>query len=109
MSATITTPAELDALPDYTLLLDRSNVPLRRMAWGWTTWNAREAIPAGIVIAGGAPLTVLYRPDAEPAPVTITAERVGEAWESVNDTRLSPSDRDHLHAMLAASGIEVSR
>lgn len=115
MSTTINTPAELDALPERTLLLDRSNVPLRRTARGWEAWNAREAIPAGVVIAGGAPLTVLYRPDAEPTPVAITAEQREAMGRALARRMSSAPDLDapgwltHVDAMLDASGIEVSR
>ena len=80
---------------------------------GWKAameWLAEYNGPVGILLAAEmATRLPEWGRTLNPAPATITAERVGEAWESVNDTRLSPSDRDHLHAMLAASGIEVSR
>ena len=65
MSEQITTAAELDALPVCTILADNGGHPVwRDRVQGWCASNGTRGIDTDIVIRDGAPLTVLYRPDA---------------------------------------------
>ncbi len=62
---TITTAAELDSLPIRTVLADNGGHPVwRDRVRGWRAANGTEDIDPDLVIRDGAPLTVLYRPDA---------------------------------------------
>jgi hypothetical protein len=68
---TITTAAELDALTAVgTILRDNGGLPLwRDRHFGWCSANGTRDIATDAVIEDGAPLTVLFRPDApQPAP-----------------------------------------
>ena len=75
MTRTITTAAELDALPVKVVLLDEGGWPVwRDPHTGWCASNGTRGIPADLLIADGAPLTVLHDPSAPaPAPSAATA------------------------------------
>ena len=77
MTRTITTAAELDALPVKVVLLDEGGWPVwRDPHTGWCASNGTQGIPADLLIADGAPLTVLHDPsDPAPAP-SATREEV---------------------------------
>ena len=61
----ITTVGELDSLPIRSILADSGGHPVwRDRVRGWRAANGAEDIDPDLVIRDGAPLTVLYRPDA---------------------------------------------
>jgi len=63
--STITTAAELDALPVRTILADCGGWPVwRDQIFGWCSSNGTKAIDTEMLLRDGAPLTVLYRPDS---------------------------------------------
>ena len=74
MTRTITTAAELDALPVKVVLLDEGGWPVwRDPHTGWCASNGTQGIPADLLIADGAPLTVLHDPSAPaPAPSVVS-------------------------------------
>ena len=74
MTRTITTAAELDALPVKVVLLDEGGWPVwRDPHTGWCASNGTQDIPADLLIADGAPLTVLHDPSAPvPAPSVVS-------------------------------------
>lgn len=64
MTATITTVAELNALPVKTVLLDSGLYPVwKTFVMGWCASNGTDEIEPYLLIRDGAPLTVIYRPD----------------------------------------------
>ena len=74
MTRTITTAAELDALPVKVVLLDEGGWPVwRDPHTGWCASNGTRDIPADLLIADGAPLTILHDPsDPAPAPSAVS-------------------------------------
>ena len=74
MTRTITTIAELDALPVKVVLLDEGGWPVwRDPHTGWCASNGTRDIPADLLIADGAPLTILHDPsDPAPAPSVVS-------------------------------------
>ena len=67
MTRTITTAAELDALPVKAVLLDEGGWPVWRDPHeGWCASNGTRGIPADLLVADGAPLTVLHDPSVVP-------------------------------------------
>ena len=69
MNRTIRTAAELDALPVKAVLLDDGGWPVWRDPHeGWCAANGTRDIPADLLIADGAPLTILHDPSAPVVP-----------------------------------------
>lgn len=80
--STITTAAELDALPIGSVVLDSTRDAWLRDDKAWVCVGA--SFDAGYIVKHYAPLTVLYRPDAEPEP-----QRVQPSREDVADAILA--------------------
>ena len=74
MTRTITTADLLDALPVKAVLLDEGGWPVWRDPHeGWCASNGTHDIPADLLIADGAPLTILHDPSAPaPAPSVVS-------------------------------------
>ena len=89
MTRTITTAAELDALPVKVVLLDEGGWPVwRDPHTGWCASNGTQSIPADLLIADGAPLTVLHDPSAPaPAPSGVPEAAVDAAASAVRKER----------------------
>ena len=99
MTRTITTAAELDALPVKVVLLDEGGWPVwRDPHTGWCAPNGTQGIPADLLIADGAPLTVLHDPSAPaPAPSVVpeaAVERAARAMQAENAPKPDPLNRD---------------
>ena len=81
MTRTIRTAAELNALPVKAVLLDEGGWPVwRDPLAGWCAANGTQGIPADLLLADGAPLTVLH--DPAPAPVPVVSDAAVEAAAS---------------------------
>ena len=89
MTRTITTAAELDALPVKAVLLDEGGWPVWRDPHeGWCASNGTHDIPADLLIADGAPLTILHDPSAPaPAPSVVPEAAVEAAASAVRKER----------------------
>ena len=73
MNRVIHDPSELNALPVKAVLLDEGGWPVWRDPHeGWCASNGTHDIPADLLIADGAPLTILHDPSA-PAPALTAA------------------------------------
>ena len=94
MTRTITTIAELDALPVKVVLLDEGGWPVwRDPHTGWCASNGTQGIPADLLIADGAPLTVLFDPSAPaPAPSVVPEAVTRGLAQSIADTLLARYD-----------------
>lgn len=81
MSETITTAAQLDALPVGTILADDGMHPFwRDRVFGWCAANGTRDVDADTAIRDGAPFSILYRPDHPDSPeARIKAEALREA------------------------------
>ena len=93
MTATITTVAELNALPVKTVLLDSGLYPVwKTFVMGWCASNGTDEIEPYLLIRDGAPLTVIYRPDQpQRTEAQIKAEALRDAAETAEDA-LSESE-----------------
>ena len=110
MAEQITTAAELDALPVGVVLLDCRQFPVwRETHFGWRTANGGTRVGSDLVILDGAPLTVLYRPDAKHVPVKPSREDVARALAHVNGDWIDEYARDdetgeeHEHSLACAN------
>ena len=110
MNRTITTAAELDALPVKVVLLDEGGWPVwRDPHTGWCASNGTQGIPADLLIADGAPLTVLFDPsDPAPAPPVAPEAAVEALREALNAyraevDRAKASSMSHALLMLAGA------
>jgi hypothetical protein len=93
---TITTAAELDALPDATVVLDHDGDAWQSDEGLWSCARASLVDWGTAKLAKLAPLTVLFRPDApEPAPVPHDAvERALRDLDTVRDDDAGSEYRD---------------
>ena len=90
MTRTITTADLLDALPVKAVLLDEGGWPVWRDPHeGWCASNGTHDIPADLLIADGAPLTILHDPSA-PAPAPSVAPEA--AVEALREWGVDESD-----------------
>ena len=89
MTRTITTADLLDALPVKAVLLDEGGWPVWRDPHaGWCAANGTRGIPADLLLADGAPLTILHDPSAPaPAPSVVPEAAVEAAASAVRKER----------------------
>jgi len=64
---TITTTAELDALPEDAIIRDNHGIAVHRRVTGWWTTTGMHSLETGAIAAEGLPATVLHHPDTPPA------------------------------------------
>ena len=63
---TVIHPAQLKDLPEGTILMDRMGLPVWNTDHaGWRSANGGRNIDLQLLIEDGAPLVILYKPDAE--------------------------------------------
>lgn len=107
MAEQITTPEALDALPADSILRDNDGLAVwRDPHLGWCAGNMTRDIPTDLLIADGAPLTVLFRPDA-PAPSAedreaLTGEDLEAALDALAEAGVATAALDALAPWLAA-------
>lgn len=114
--AAVSTAAELDALPDGSVVRDRDDDAWQRTVQGWVSAMSSESpMDADRLTGWHAPLTVLFRPDA-PQPATgDDVERAARAVaeEMTHDTDYDPAydytedSRRYARAALAARAGEA--
>ena len=112
MTRTIRTAAELDALPVKAVLLDEGGWPVWRDPYtGWCASNGTQGIPADLLIAYGAPLTVLHDP-SHPAPAArASEEQVRQIADGLWADMIGASRsavRDVVRDLFVAAGIDVA-
>ena len=110
MSRTITTAAELNALPVKAVLLDEGGWPVwRDPLAGWCAANGTQGIPADLLLADGAPLTVLHDPAPAPVPVVpeaavdAVARALADDWNPDRDPVVTAMFRDYARTAITAA------